>query len=523
TMSNPGYAEELARFAFDHGGGLSAALVLAEAMSWQGRGDEAEAMLGEAEPNGVDEMVRWGCLRAANLFWGCGQVDTARQILTDVRSRLGSDALIDVVKAMEVSFDFFSGDVATAIEKGLQIYAIDSRRRATVWAAMAMSTAWALALVGRFGDVHRIAKAGLPGVTVGGAGTQRLAIGLAEVTALTAVGDLSAAEHVSQRYAAVSTGAPEAEAIVNAVLGQVHLAKGALSAACAAFQNSVSAMSDGFPSGWLMLVAAWSAQAEGARGDTAAAAAAMRTSEHACGAQVAVFLPELELARAWERASAGETTTAQLHSVRAAQIARRAGMCAVELRALHTAVRFGDRSQASRLEHLAKTLNTPLAEAVVAHARGLSSHDGDLLDSAADRFAEMGAVALAADAAAQAAREHARSGHRGKQLESSTRAHWLASQAELRSPAVNAAARPLPITDREREIAMMVVGGLSNRQVADRLSVSVRTVDGHLYRIFAKLGIERRDQLVSLVNGTRTGLDRCQGAALPQNWSNPLL
>ncbi|PQM48222.1 Putative HTH-type transcriptional regulator [Mycobacterium talmoniae] len=50
---------------------------------------------------------------------------------------------------------------------------------------------------------------------------------------------------------------------------------------------------------------------------------------------------------------------------------------------------------------------------------------------------------------------------------------------------------------------MLVAAGLSNRQIADRLTVSVRTVDGHLYRIFAKLGIERRDQLVHLVNRTR--------------------
>lgn len=51
---------------------------------------------------------------------------------------------------------------------------------------------------------------------------------------------------------------------------------------------------------------------------------------------------------------------------------------------------------------------------------------------------------------------------------------------------------------------MLVASGLSNRQIADRLSVSVRTVDGHLYRTFAKLGIERRDQLVNLLNGVRS-------------------
>ena len=179
-------------------------------------------------------------------------------------------------------------------------------------------------------------------------------------------------------------------------------------------------------------------------------------------------------------------------------------MHAVEMRALHTTVRFGDRAHAGRLQELAKTLNTPMSETVAAHAYGLVVHDGVLLDAAADRFAEMGALGLAADATAQAARMHARTGNHGKELAASTRAHWLASKCEIRTPAVNAAARPLPITDREREVAMLVAGGLSNRQIADRLFVSVRTVDGHLYRTFAKLGIERRDQLIHLVNGARS-------------------
>src|SRR5271156_3868696 len=317
--------------------------------------------------------------------------------------------------------------------------------------------------------------------------------------ALTATGDYPAAERARERHAA---GMLEAH---HAMRGLVHLARGALLSSCVAFHDSMSAMSRGFTSVWSMPVAAWWAQAEGARGDGEAAAAALRRSEDAYGLHLAVFLPELELARAWERASVGQTTAAQKHVVRAAQIAQQSGMYAVEMSALHTAVRFGDHSHTSRVEELARTLNTPLAEAVAAHARGLADHDGDLLDAAANRFAELGAVALAADAAAQAAHEPARKRHRGKEVASSARAHALASQGEIRTPAVAAAARPLPISGREREIAMLVVAGCSNREVADRLFVSVRTVEGHLYRIFAKLGIDDRDQLIHLLSLERSG------------------
>jgi DNA-binding CsgD family transcriptional regulator len=514
TMSSVGHGEELARFALDRGGGLPAAIVLADALSWQGRGDEAEAVLGDVDPDGADELltVRWGCLRAVNLFFGCGRVEPAWEVLASVRDRVDSEASVRLVTTLEVSFACFSGDLATAIDLGLALCASDAQPPATTWAAA--STCWALALTGRFGEVYRIADA-WRAVGLDQLGPHRFVMGLAlaEVLAATAAGDYSAAERVWERYAPMATVAPEADAFVHAMLGLVQLARGALSAACVAFRDSISAMSHGFPTGWLMLVAAWSAQAEGARGDSEAAAASLQISEEAYGPQVAVFLPELELARAWERASVGQTTAAQTHVVRAAQIAQQSGMYAVEMAALHTAVRFGDRSHTSRVEELATTLNTPLAEAVAAHARGLANHDGDLLDAAANRFADLGAMAFAADAAAQgaaaqAAHEHARKRHRGKEVASSARAHALASQGEIRTPAVAAAARPLPITDREREIAMLVAAGLSNREVADRLFVSVRTVEGHLYRIFAKLGIDDRDQLIRLLRLERSGASR---------------
>jgi DNA-binding CsgD family transcriptional regulator len=500
TMSNIVYGEKLARFAFDRGGGLPAAIVLAEALSWQGRGDEAEAVLGSSDPDGADEllMVRWGCLRAANLFWGCGgRVDAARAVLANVKDRVDSDAMLGLASSMEVSFAFFSGDLSKAITTGLAVCASEAGPPAAVWAAM--STSWALALSGRFPECHRIADAGFRAAALGDSGPQRFSIGLAEVMALTAAGDLPGADLVGERYAVLAAGVREAEAIVKAVVGVTNLARGALGPASEALHDSVAAMLTGFPSGWLMLVSALLAQAEAGQRHSDVAAWALKLSEDANGPHVAVFLPELELGRAWVKASGGQTSSARRHAIRAAEIARQSGMGAVQVRALHTAVRFGDRSQAARLAELARTLDAPLPEAIAVHARALADHDGHLLDEVADRFSGIGAMALAADAAAQAAREHARAGARAKELESSARAHWLAARFGLHSPAIDAATEPLPISDREREIAAMVSAGLSNREIADRLFISVRTVDGHLYRIFAKLDIQSRDQLARLV------------------------
>ena len=62
---------------------------------------------------------------------------------------------------------------------------------------------------------------------------------------------------------------------------------------------------------------------------------------------------------------------------------------------------------------------------------------------------------------------------------------------------VNRAATAL--TERQKEIATLVAQGLSNRQIADALVITVRTVEGHLDGIRDKLGLTSRTQLVGLV------------------------
>jgi DNA-binding NarL/FixJ family response regulator len=54
------------------------------------------------------------------------------------------------------------------------------------------------------------------------------------------------------------------------------------------------------------------------------------------------------------------------------------------------------------------------------------------------------------------------------------------------------------VTDREQEIIESVCQGLSNQEIARRLTLSPNTVKAHLNRIFRKLNIKRRSQLLSL-------------------------
>jgi DNA-binding CsgD family transcriptional regulator len=55
------------------------------------------------------------------------------------------------------------------------------------------------------------------------------------------------------------------------------------------------------------------------------------------------------------------------------------------------------------------------------------------------------------------------------------------------------------LTAREREIAADIAEGLSNKEIARRRAISVRTVENHVAALFAKLSVERRTQLAVLI------------------------
>ncbi|MEV6107044.1 LuxR C-terminal-related transcriptional regulator [Streptomyces sp. NPDC051940] len=57
------------------------------------------------------------------------------------------------------------------------------------------------------------------------------------------------------------------------------------------------------------------------------------------------------------------------------------------------------------------------------------------------------------------------------------------------------------LTQRERQIAALVAGGLTNREIATQLVISKRTVDVHVERILAKLGCTSRTQIASPTAG----------------------
>ena len=59
--------------------------------------------------------------------------------------------------------------------------------------------------------------------------------------------------------------------------------------------------------------------------------------------------------------------------------------------------------------------------------------------------------------------------------------------------------RRASVTGRQREVVELVVAGLSNRDIADQLVMSVRTVEGHVYRACQRVGANSREELASII------------------------
>ncbi len=62
-----------------------------------------------------------------------------------------------------------------------------------------------------------------------------------------------------------------------------------------------------------------------------------------------------------------------------------------------------------------------------------------------------------------------------------------------------ASSQPLvdPISPRELEVLQLVAQGLSNREISERLFLSLNTVKGHNRKIFGKLQVKRRTEAVA--------------------------
>jgi len=99
-----------------------------------------------------------------------------------------------------------------------------------------------------------------------------------------------------------------------------------------------------------------------------------------------------------------------------------------------------------------------------------------------------------------------RSVHAGQISADGTQLQWICENLREREPARIVSAKGIPLlTKREGQIVHMVAEGLPNPEISSKLSVSEHTVKNHLFRIYEKLGISNRVELVLYALSRREG------------------
>ncbi len=93
--------------------------------------------------------------------------------------------------------------------------------------------------------------------------------------------------------------------------------------------------------------------------------------------------------------------------------------------------------------------------------------------------------------------ESVRSVHDGKSVLHPTIARKVIQRIVLGSRQADSAKANTEISEREMEVLKLAARGMNNRDIADTLSISIRTVQGHINNIFHKLSVGSRTQAIS--------------------------
>jgi DNA-binding CsgD family transcriptional regulator len=507
ALTNVTLGERLARAAVNRGGGLVASELLARSLLWQGRAAEAEETLSSFDPDALDgiDLVRWGLARIANLHWSMGDAESADEVLELLRERVTHNALpllVDGVASASRAFENELGEAVALCSRVLDDP--DAHPTAVKWAVI--GGALALALMGRSDEVAAVAERGRR-VERHVDGLLRYLAAFGEVRALTLAGDFdTAAQRSADIVLITSAGQYLAWGMANVLVGTIGVARGLFADTVPRMEQTVAALTAESAASWSFPARLLLAQSYCVLGRVQPGATMMAEVKTRFGKHVAVFGPQLKVAESWLAAAEGNVSAAIELALEAARLASESAQQAIEMLALHDAVRFGDQTCLDRLVEVATATGGRLAAVIAAHAKAVRDRDAAGIAAAAQRFEEVGALLSATDASAQAAVAYERLDDRRRSVEAAGAANRLAADCGgIRTPALDLAAHPLPLTVREREIANLVAAGLSNRDIAERLTVSVRTVEGHLYRACIKLDISDREELAALIRSGAQG------------------
>ncbi|MFC4021510.1 LuxR C-terminal-related transcriptional regulator [Micromonospora sp. GCM10011542] len=503
-------ATRLARAALDADGGSDAAELLATILMFADRPEEALDVLDAAAPDAGDErrLCRWLTVRGMVSYWGLSRESTVEEIAARAE-QLNDSADRARVHAFEAIMRLHRLDTSTALRLS---QAVLDRPAASV-AARELARCTIAYLQAARGQLRRSGTA-IVQVQAEAARWRtdmpylQLALELARGTRLTLTGDLTAIDAIAADEFADLAGAGDFRlgtgylAVLQAYAARMRgLSDAALRTslgACAVLATSRV---------YAGLAQAERAQAAALRGDAAQATEAMAEADRTHAPGMAVLYPWLEQARGAVLAAAGDLPGAVKQLGELVDRLRADGFHGHEVHVLHDLVRLDQagapvgptcsdgsrRTVAQRLAELSEQVDGVLPPLLARHARAAVTDSAEELLGVADAYAALELTVYAAEATAMALHRLRRQRPAAAGAARERLAALLGRCDLIRTPALHVGAPVL--TEREWQVARLAADGATSRAIAERLFLSARTVENHLQRVYAKLGVTGRAEL----------------------------
>ncbi|HTK61706.1 MAG TPA: LuxR C-terminal-related transcriptional regulator [Pseudonocardia sp.] len=495
-------AEQLARAAVDEGAGFQASVLAAQLASLQGRSAEADAELGALaqEASTPTEQGLVALIRLDNRVIYSGTIDEGLRIAHESESTLPPSELRDEIAARRGALLLAKEGPRSAVA-ALEPLLVRATGRALVWACMPGS--YSLARMGRIDQALDAARRGYRAQCELTTPTDWYPFMHAfyEAEALDHAGRFSEAERLSQtRYQeGVQNRSLEQQAIFSWQMSKPVAERGHIDKAVRHAQKAMSIYRQLGRPQFIDFCLIYFAQALALAGRGGEAREALQDLER-LGMGPSYFMGvDFLLTQGWtEAADGGNLRQAKDKFLEAADEGERVGDLVGATAALHSAARVGyAREVRRRLSGLAESVEGELAAARAVHTCALVEGDAGRLAAVSVTFEKMGATLLAAEAAADSSVFWAKSDDR-RAVAAERRADFLSSQcAGAQTPALRTVESRAKLTPAEWEAAQFAANGWSNRQIADELVVSVRTIENRLQHVYGKLGVKGRRALAA--------------------------
>lgn len=516
-------SERLAEAAIRAGGGVESHVLHARTLALLGRAQDAERVLNALPARDTPDSL-WAAatvLRGLNILLAHGKPEESRAVIAEAVAAAPPEAVQELLafRAFQLAMAARPAEVL-ALAESIDRESLEPRSKINLNFGLTIA-------LGDLGRPQPATQAPEDAMVLAAntpvAAYQAVALSLIHADALVTNGCIDEALTIGDRVGHQWADLPKVPQIIaTAINGVSALGYGDLATAqrlleAALAQRELRPERDGLPYlgvGYWLAIAHTEALARAGQAEAALEASEqMERSRHPA---YSFLEPNRLLAHAWVAAARGRSTEALTVAGQAAEFARSHGQPAREAMCLQTAIQLGDNGSGERLAEIAALVEAPRAELAARWAAALANRNGPELLEVSHDLEGMGDRIAAADAAAQAAMVFGNENLRGSRLTASSRATQLAADCGAVTPATSRASAPIPLTGREREIATLIRDGLSNKQIAETLTMSVRTVEGHIYRACGKLGLANRADLAALVGRSHDPTDGSPPGGYPR-------